>query len=273
MLLLSISIVHAGPQCEDSVDGAEFSALLDSMAMGFAERNLDKLVMQLEESQEKLPCLEDVLSSEVAHQFHLLNGLFYAISNEDLKARQSLSSAKSIDPAKTIPEYLFPKGHHMHALLEEIEPADRNGAALEIPQGQQWFFDGIPATVRPKDAPAIFQVKLEDGRVVHSEYLGPFSRIDAPSVAVEPSVPDADTSALALQEKSQWWKDGRLWWGSAMALSTVASYATVNAFETDPQRSTYVLNQFTVASLIISSSMLSVQMVKNAAQKKHGQEG
>ena len=273
MLLLSISMVQASPKCEEAVDNAEFSALLDSMAMGFAERNLEKLVTQLEDSQKKLPCLEEVLSMEEAHQFHLLNGLFYALSDEDFKARQSLSSAKSIDPTKTIPEYLFPKGHHMHALLEEIEPANRSGEELEVPQGQQWFFDGIPSTSRPKDVPAIFQVRLEDGQVIHSEYLGPFSRIDDVSHTIEALDPSGQVSTLRAQEDSQWWRDGKLWWGSAMALSTVASYATVNAFESDPRRGTYVLNQVTVASLVISSSMLSVQMVKSSARKKNDKEG
>ena len=78
MILFGVFLLQtAFAECEKSVTNKEFGEALDVYCMGFVSKNPAVLHEQYQVGKDMIPCLSEPISQDLAHRFHLLNGLYH----------------------------------------------------------------------------------------------------------------------------------------------------------------------------------------------------
>ena len=109
-LILALNIA-AAQECPNPVSSQDLETRLDSVAMGFLEFDQDKIKSGLDAIQAKIPCLNETLDTQVAHEYHMLNGIFNYYTGDEDSAVNSLRLAKRLAPELSIPTHIFRDGH------------------------------------------------------------------------------------------------------------------------------------------------------------------
>ena len=171
MILFLSTVAYAQSVCTKLYSTLELSSSIDSATIAFVQQDPEKLQTHIEQLESIIPCLDEPIEPSIAATFHITEGMFFAISGETLKAKQSFAIGKAIDSSITIPTYIYPSGHPIQNAFESTQPATRK--PVDVPDNQEWYFDGLPQG-RPLDTPTIFQVRQKDA-VIYSGYLTPYS--------------------------------------------------------------------------------------------------
>lgn len=191
-------------ECPTAVTSQMLDTQLDSVAMGFVVMDLDKVQSGLDSIQGNIPCLNESISAEVAHEYHMLNGLYLYFkaqieNNSELTvvAENSLRLAKRLAPEQSIPTHLFDAEHFIHEMYSGLEYIELGADIPTSPRGV-YIFNGQTIN-RPVATRNIVQIKegsdiimsamIEAGAtlpVPPAETASPVSKVEA-STTAEPS--------------------------------------------------------------------------------------
>ena len=156
LALSAFNVAHA-QDCSTQITSQALDNNLDSVAMGFVEMDLEKVKSGLESIQQNTPCLTEGIESDVAHDYHMLNGLYNYFMGDQENAQNSLRLAKRLAPDKSIPTHLFDDGHEIHTLYAGLEYIELD---TEIPVSARgvYVFNGQTIN-RPVGTQSIVQIK------------------------------------------------------------------------------------------------------------------
>lgn len=156
LALSAFNVAHA-QDCSTQITSQALDNNLDSVAMGFVEMDLEKVKSGLESIQQNTPCLTEGIESEVAHDYHMLNGLYNYFMGDQESAQNSLRLAKRLAPDKSIPTHLFDDGHEIHTLYAGLEYIELDS---EVPVSSRgvYVFNGQTIN-RPVGTQSIVQIK------------------------------------------------------------------------------------------------------------------
>ena len=244
--------------CSDPIGISDFDSYLAAMTVSFAEQDLELLTKNWSKLEDSIPCIDEKMPSESALKFHLLTGLYYAITEEEFKMLQSLSAAKSIDSSVTIPTYIFPEAHYVHEKLSNVEVAGRVEPKIQLDRNQILQFDGVDVK-RPKDAPTIVQL-IEKDVVIYTQYLGPFTQVEL-LTKIEQSAKYIESMDDLIQQRRRMGK--RIALGTVASLSGLIARGTAMSFmDGEPDKNTYTANQFFFGTFLISASALGYDLAQ-----------
>lgn len=148
----------------------ELDVALEHAELGYADLDSAAFQQGLDEVALIVPCLDALVSLELAARLHRLSGLSAYGQGEQEEALGAFAAARAADPAYRFPYDLVPPGHALHGLFETAMLADADAEPMPEPLGVALYLDGVPASGRQPDRPTIFQV-VDDGAVVTSAWL------------------------------------------------------------------------------------------------------
>lgn len=172
-VFLSGSAHAAEPICTDASESAAFEGHLLSAERAFADLDPEGFVAGLEAASLDLPCLNSVLTPEVAAHFHRLAGLHKFTSGERAEAAAYLSASRRIDPDGAFPQDMLPASHPVLDLYEQPEVDASLERTVPKPRSGSVYFDGERGRHRPATVPTIFQLTDESGTVASTTLLTP----------------------------------------------------------------------------------------------------
>ncbi len=220
--------VALAQECPTAVTSQMLDTQLDSVAMGFVVMDLDKVQSGLDSIQGSIPCLNESISAEVAHEYHMLNGLYLYFKSQiennaelTVVAENSLRLAKRLAPEQSIPTHLFDAEHFIHDMYSGLEYIELGSDIPASPRGV-YVFNGQTIN-RPVATRNIVQVK-EGSDIIMSAMVEadaelpippmaakstdttqeskPSNSTEAASATVSTNVDAASTDVLPVPEKS-----------------------------------------------------------------------
>ncbi len=194
-------------ECPTAVTSQMLDTQLDSVAMGFVVMDLDKVQSGLDSIQGNIPCLNESISAEVAHEYHMLNGLYLYFkaqieNNSELTvvAENSLRLAKRLAPEQSIPTHLFDAEHFIHEMYSGLEYIELGADIPASPRGV-YIFNGQTIN-RPVATRNIVQIK-EGSDIILSAMVEAGAELPVPSAATASTVPKVETEASTTAEPSK----------------------------------------------------------------------
>ena len=177
LFLIMLSSYAAEP-CPAQTTVQSLEKALTFWFEGFEKQSMWQVRKGEKRASEQLLCLTEPISSQVAFELHILNGITFWINQSKADSILSFSAAKHAKPSGAISERLFPSGHEIHFVFSSA-PEVTHYPPLEQAKNQDFIFDGHVKPKRPKDIPTIFQV-IEDGTVSSTMYAIPSEELPFP---------------------------------------------------------------------------------------------
>ncbi|MSP56090.1 MAG: hypothetical protein EXR69_10865 [Myxococcales bacterium] len=192
LFLLPLSLVSfAEAACTpNDVESAVQEGLLAFAAMD--DTGVDDAV---EAVDSEVACQTSPLPPGTVAQVHQIHGLAAFLAGDSAGAKAAFSAELAIDPLRTLPLKIAPEGGKLARLhAESIVPVGvRNELGLAV--GYQGYVDGVEASRRPADRPAV--VQLADREVVgYAAWLLPTSPLPARYVTSAVPLPVAVTAPV-----------------------------------------------------------------------------
>jgi len=241
-LTMALASFAQAEECTTPITSQTLDTQLDSVAMGFVEFEVEKIQKGLGFIQQNIPCLSESIESEVAHDYHMLNGLYLYLMQETEPAENALRLAKRLAPDKGIPTHLFDPNHALHELYADLEYIELDSEIPTSPKGV-YVFNGQTIN-RPVGTQSIVQIKEGStiilSAIVDADAALPLPNTQAPSVVQSDSqapVVEAKTAAVVTPttdsqtvEQTSPSSDFPWVWTGGAALSTVGYAVTYNQF-------------------------------------------
>lgn len=198
LALSAFNVAHA-QDCSTQITSQALDNNLDSVAMGFVEMDLDKVKSGLESIQQNTPCLTEGIESEVAHDYHMLNGLYNYFMGDQESAQNSLRLAKRLAPDKSIPTHLFDDGHEIHTLYAGLEYIELDS---EVPVSSRgvYVFNGQTIN-RPVGTQSIVQIK-EGSSIILSAIVEANEALPVVEVATATKTPETVVAPVEVSTKT-----------------------------------------------------------------------
>lgn len=164
-------------------------AALDSEGLGRTAADLDAA----------LGCLAQPIPAVLAAKVHRAEALAAFAAGDRTGAKESFSAALDIEPGYQLPATVVPARHPLRSLYGEAgKPAvSTTPVAADSMAGGTWLVDGLRATVRATDRPAIVQHLSSSGSVDASVRLRSVRAQTADLVTVEAAIPALTTTTRA----------------------------------------------------------------------------
>ena len=169
MLTLLLSFAFAQEPCTVKISNQELQRRLDSAELGFVKADREQVTNSMQILSSSIGCLKERLTPELAARYHIIQGFYAWVSNDETKTKRSFAVARKTDPKAQIPEHIFPQNHIIHIIYSKIEPADYEDIQSAPPKGA-YCFDGYLMPRRPKDTPTLLQI-IDNKDILHSTYL------------------------------------------------------------------------------------------------------
>jgi hypothetical protein len=235
-LLLALNIAVA-QECPNPVSSQNIDDQLDIVAMGFLEANLDKINTGLTSIEDKIPCLTETLETQVAHEYHMLNGIYnyyQGLLNDSQEEKDAalnhLRLAKRLAPEMSIPTHLFDEDHDIHIKYADAEYIELDS---EIPSSDRgvYIFNGQTVN-RALNTTNIVQIK-EGSNILLSSIVNagdplpkaPVVQPTQPTVAVEsPATVKSVADSGITAERSG--NIGPIFWSSGVAVASLGMLGT-----------------------------------------------
>jgi hypothetical protein len=246
-------------ECDKSISNKEFGDVLDSFSMGFVAKNPSVLQEKSELGLSMIPCLAEPITPELSFRFHLLIGLYHYVNTEYDLRDESFQIAKQINPEVGIDYFLYPEGHELHDVYENLVPAELI-LLKRPPVSGYYMFDGREIAYRPENSPSIVQI-IENDVVLKSEYVLPSDKLP------EVSVPDS-SETIPKQSNFQFAKNNVRRTRNVFIVASVTSFTAMTATglyyysngfdsaETRANRSTIAAALFVGNNLFLTSTIL-----------------
>lgn len=238
-------------------------AAVEHAESAYASLDVDGFVAAVEQAERVFPCLIEPITRDVAAGAHRMVGLRAFIAGDRDRARLAFAAARALEPGWRFPESLFPPGHPVRTLYEDLPLTEATWIPLP-PSSAIVRVDGRTTDARPASWPALVQVFGPDGSVLASAYLWPEDPLPAlptaglpvvqvPTLAHEPArrrVPWGWMTAAALSAGGA----GALYW---------SAWETKQAYETVPYAGRDTLQQ-RANGLVLASGGLGVVALGSA---------
>jgi hypothetical protein len=169
LLLLTPSTFAA---CPEAISAQQFQAQLQLAEGRFVAMDGAVFSVAMDEASFMVPCLSDLVTAELASQYHRLQGLHLFMSRNEERARAAFAAARAANPQAELPLELVPEGH---AIRELWATADPSGPSVRIgaPVSGHLLFDGEPGDRRPQTRPTLLQVVSPEEMPTASVWLEP----------------------------------------------------------------------------------------------------
>lgn len=173
MFVLALFSIDAfAVECAAPVSVASVSADLADARASFLALDVDRFHLALDRATLALPCVEAVVSPELAAELHTLEGVRWFVAGDERDAITAFAAAKrSREDLDRIAD-LFPAAHSARALWASADPAAVVDSPVPEPVDGVTWFDGVASERRP-EVPTVFQLVGGDGKVVTSAWLKP----------------------------------------------------------------------------------------------------
>lgn len=180
--------------CTVPVPATVLTADIDRAESSYAQLQGEGFVGMLEDAALDLQCLDVVVPPGLAGRFHRLLALRLYGEGRSSDARSAFVAARAASPGLDLPTSLVPAGHELHDLFDAA-PVSSDASPIPAPLDGFVAVDGLPASTRPADAPAVVQVVDGAGRVLVTRYL--LAEEPLPVYASAPPAPDEPPPALS----------------------------------------------------------------------------
>lgn len=190
LVVLAPATARAAEPC--AATSRDLLAAEESALSAYAALDLAGFVAATDRLEHTLDCLIEPVTRDLVAEAHRMIGLDAFIAGDRDRARLAFAAARALEPGWRFPESLFPPGHPVRAIYEEV-PLDRASWAPLPPTSAVVRLDGRAADARPSSWPTLIQVFDVNGAVLESAYLWPGD----PLPALPPALPP--TPALASQ--------------------------------------------------------------------------
>jgi hypothetical protein len=172
MLLLVATTVRSFAACPEDVSAPRFLAQLELAEERFLAMDGAVFSVAMDEASFMVPCLAELVTPQLASQYHRLQGLNLFMSRNEERARAAFAAARAADPQADLPLELVPEGHAIRELWATADPAGP-AARVPLPVSGWLGFDGLAAERRPQTRPTLLQVMTGEGAVQASVWLEP----------------------------------------------------------------------------------------------------
>lgn len=196
MWLLNLATTLAfAADCPAHVKAEQVGGHVEDAMLAYATLDEDGFRASAAEAESALPCVEDLFSPSRVAGFHRMKGLQAFIDGDPTAAQKSFAAAVAIEPDYTLSAKIAPEGGKLWRNYDGSRVLPRAApAAFPAPRGAKTYVDGVVATTRVPDLPAIVQV-LEGTTATSTMYLAggapmPELTVSAPDVADVP--PDVE---------------------------------------------------------------------------------
>ncbi|RME22682.1 MAG: hypothetical protein D6798_15240 [Deltaproteobacteria bacterium] len=241
--LLTTAPAAASPQpasaCSARVTTADLDAALALAESAYADADLPALEAATAHAAELLPCVDAIVSRELAARYHRVAGLQAFVEGQEDAAERAFAAARAIDPSYRFPPELVPPGNPVLDHYRAIPVDAPKTLPVPAPAEARIYFDGVETLQRPLSWPSVVQLAEDDGTVIATAWVEangelPAYRPEGVAVAAPPSdlpaTADAATDLAATPSPSpgpsamsrKWpWVAG----SAAMAVTTGALFA------------------------------------------------
>lgn len=167
MLPLVFFLSAAQAACEAPVDISQLSMMLSDAEAAFNNMD-DSYAATSQKVIDALPCVDDVISRELAARIHREIGVLQLQTGKKDRALLSFGAAHVLESW-----YKFPEGHAARELYDGATIDASPASLLPTPAEGNIRIDGDISLQRPTAVPTLFQLVTPTGQVLQTAYLWP----------------------------------------------------------------------------------------------------
>jgi len=177
LIFAALSSTAAASGCEDVVSGEEVERILEVASTAWVVMDRASFEAATSERRAVLPCLEDMVSPDLAIQLHMHEALARSLERRSDLSQGAFRAILALQPGWELPAAMAPEGHRLRSDFRQAREQAPDGERRPFapPGDGALMVDGQPARDVPVDRPFVVQMLDRRGDVVRTHYFTPGS--------------------------------------------------------------------------------------------------